>query len=84
MRAVYQADHAIIVGFSMSDFDAMAQSQFAEVARARVREGRPLRVTVIDPFVNETTRMRFRRVFRTVNFIKAYHEEFGWAAIISS
>ena len=79
MRAIYEADRAIIVGFSMSDFDAMAQLQFAEVSRARQAEGRPLRVTVIDPFVNELGKQRFRRVFRTDDFVADPHERVDWS-----
>ena len=54
MRALYEADCAFVVGFSMSDFDAMAQLQFAEVARQRLEESRPLNVIVIDPFLDAT------------------------------
>jgi hypothetical protein len=79
MRAVYEADHIVVVGFSMSDFDAMAQLQFAEVARARQVEGHPLKVTVIDPYANDLSRQRFHRVFRTVEFIVSRHEEVDWA-----
>jgi hypothetical protein len=79
MRALYEADRAIVVGFSMSDFDAMAQLQFAQVARARHDQGRPLNVTVIDPFTDEPTKERFRRVFRTVDFVCSSHENVDWS-----
>jgi len=78
MRALYEADRGVIVGFSMSDFDAMAQMQFAEIARKRRDESRPLNVTVIDPFVNETTKERFRRVFRSIAFVDSPHETVDW------
>jgi len=82
MRALYEADRAIVVGFSMSDFDAMAQMQFAEVARKRQDESRPLNVTAIDPsFASETTKDRFRRVFRTVDFVGSRHETVDWACM---
>lgn len=81
MQALYQADQALVVGFSMSEFDAMAQIQFAEVTRARAREGRPLEVTVIDPFADEATQARFRRVFRRIHVIQARHEEINWTGI---
>lgn len=81
MRALHQADLAVVVGFSMSDFDALAQMQFAEVARARARESRPLRVFAIDPFANEAMKERFRRVFRSVEFVAQPHEEFDWSKI---
>jgi hypothetical protein len=48
----------------MSDFDAMAQLQFARVAIARQREGRPLRVAVIDPGTEKARKERSQRVFR--------------------
>ena len=79
MRALYDAHVAIIIGFSMSDFDAMAQLQFAEVARKRREEGRPLPVIVIDPFQDDTTRDRFRRVFRWVDFVTSHHEKVDWS-----
>lgn len=81
MRALYQADLAVIVGFSMSDFDAMAQMQFAEVARSRWDKQRPLRVVVIDPFLNECSESRFRRVFREVDFIEEHHENVDWSSL---
>jgi hypothetical protein len=81
MRALYEADRAIVVGFSMSDFDAMAQMQFAEVARARMCENRPLEVRVIDPFWNEAAKDRFRRVFRSVDFVLEHHEQFDWSSV---
>lgn len=78
MRALYEADLGVVVGFSMSDFDAMAQMQFAEIARKRQNESRPLKVIVIDPFANETTRDRFRRVFRSVDIVDSGHETVDW------
>ena len=81
MKALHQADLAIIVGFSMSDFDAIAQMQFAEVARSRWDKRNPLRVVVIDPFANETSKSRFRRVFREVEFIKEHHENVDWSSL---
>jgi hypothetical protein len=78
MRALYEAKSAIIVGFSMSDFDKMAQMHFAEVARKRHIEGRPLRVTVIDPGIQQDGEQRFLRVFRTADFIKTAHQDLDW------
>jgi len=78
MQALYQADLAVVVGFSMSDFDAMAQVQFAEVARARHREARPLRVIVIDTSADEAAKGRFRRVFRFVEFVQKEHQTVDW------
>ena len=79
MRVLYKADLAVIVGFSMSDFDAMAQMQFVEVARARQAEGRPLKVIVVDPGVTAEVKHRFRRVFRTVDFVDSRHETVDWS-----
>jgi hypothetical protein len=78
MRALYEADRAVVVGFSMSEFDAMAQLQFGGIARKRQDEGRPLMVTVIDPFANDATKERFRRVFRSVDFVSRPHETIDW------
>lgn len=79
MRALRKSDSAIIVGFSMSDFDAMAQMQFAQVAKARQEEKNPLHVKVIDPHMNEGLKARFQRVFRHVDFIESNHEEVDWS-----
>ena len=79
MTKLYEADVAVVIGFSMSDFDVMAQIQFAEVTRERKNEGRPLRVMVIDPFVDPGTKQRFRRVFSYVEFKERPHEEFDWS-----
>lgn len=78
MQALHAADVAIVVGFSMSDFDAMAQLQFAEVARARAESENPLKVVVVDPYFNSAARVRFQRVFRTVEFVEVAHESFDW------
>ncbi len=78
MRALHKCDGAFVVGFSMSDFDAMAQMQFGEVARARHSEKRPLKVTVIDPWLNDETKRKFRRVFRTASFVKRKHQDVNW------
>lgn len=78
MKALYEADVAIVVGFSMSDFDALAQMQFVEVARNRIKEKYPLKVIVIDPCINDGTKQRFQNVFRNVEFIKEFHEKYDW------
>jgi hypothetical protein len=78
MRALYEADRVVVVGFSMSDFDVMARMQFAEVARKRWDESRPLKVIVIDPSVKEIAKERFRRVFRSVEFVSSNHETVDW------
>lgn len=78
LRALYDADLAIVVGFSMSEFDAFAQMQFGAVARDRASENRALPVVVIDPYITELGRERFRRVFRTVEFVMERHESVNW------
>jgi hypothetical protein len=79
--ALCEADAAIVVGFSMSNFDAMAQMAFAEVARARHIENRPLHVTVIDPRIDEGLKTRFRGVFRQVEFVDSGHETVDWSQL---
>jgi hypothetical protein len=81
MRRLFEADLALIVGFSMSEFDTMAKMQFAEVARARNCDGRPLPVVVIDPALTDEIQNRFYKVFRCVDFVKQKHEEFDWSSI---
>lgn len=81
MQALSEADVAVVVGFSMSDFDMMAQMQFAEVARTRIQKNRPLRVLVIDPFADESAGRRFRRVFGDVDFAIQAHEAFDWSSL---
>lgn len=78
LRKLNEADRAIVVGFSMSDFDVMAQLQFAEVARQRETQKRPLQVTVIDPVLKDETKNRFSRVFRSVEFDTRHHEKIDW------
>lgn len=78
LRSVYDADRAIVIGFAMSDFDAMAQLRFAEVARSRHSEKRPLRVFVIDPYSTDDHKTRFKRVFRHVEFVEKRHEDVNW------
>lgn len=82
MKALQNADLAVVVGFAMSDFDALAQMQFARVAKSRHRQRRPLRVVVIDPCADEASyRMRFDRVFRKVDFVKEEHQLFDWTTL---
>ncbi|GEM_PF-1016843 len=82
MRTLGEADEIVAVGFSMSEFDAFAQLQFAELVRKRAKEGRPLAVTVIDPYVNKAgVAERFRRVFRWVRPVEKRHEEVDWEAL---
>jgi len=78
MKALYEADKAIVVGFSMSDFDVMAQLQFVEVVRQREKKGRPLKVFVVDPFIRPESKRRFRQVFKRVTFIAEHHEKCDW------
>jgi len=78
LRALREADLAIVIGFSMSDFDKMAQLQFAEVVRNR--QDRPLRVVVVDPSAKHRDfQERFHRVFRAVGFIDHGLEAVDWS-----
>lgn len=72
MRALAEADFAVVVGFSMSEFDKMAQIQFAEVVKDRLT--RPLRVAVVDPYIDEFGKRRFRRVFGKMDFVMKPHQ----------
>lgn len=78
MQALLAAEHVVVVGFAMSDFDKMAQMQFAGVARQRDSDKRPIRVTVIDPHIGDAGKARFRRVFRSVEFVESCHEKIDW------
>jgi hypothetical protein len=84
MRALYEADFAVAIGFSMSDFDALAQLQFAHVARDRENEVRPLRVIVVDPFIDGAGEDRFCKVFRHVQFVKEPHEKVDWNELLAN
>jgi len=79
MRALYESDAGIFVGFSMSDFDTLARMQFAEVARKRQSESRPLRVVVIDPHADSQTKKRFEGVFRSVELVISPHQKVDWS-----
>ncbi len=83
MRALYEADLCVVVGFSMSEFDTLAQMQFAEIARKRQEDGRPLRVIAVDPHMNEMTKKRFVNVFRQVDFVSSPHECIDWGRLNS-
>lgn len=78
MRALDCADTAIVIGFALSEFDAMAQMQLANFAMKRQHSGRPLHIIVIDPHISNAGKDRFRRVFRSVNFVSAHHETVTW------
>jgi hypothetical protein len=81
MESLDQADIAVIVGYSLSNFDAMAQMQFADVARKREAKNRPLQVIVINPSIARQDKDRFVRVFHQVKFIKKKHEKFDWSSL---
>ncbi len=83
MRAVYKADRLVVVGFSMSDFDGMAQMQFAGAMRAKHAEKRPLSVLVIDPAAKDCALQgRFKRVFHDcVSFVPQTHDAFDWRQV---
>jgi len=80
MTRLYKADKAIICGFSMSDFDTMAQMQFVEVVRKREKK-QPLKVVVIDPFLSAASKRRFRQIFKRVKFASVLHQTFDWTSV---
>lgn len=81
MYRLSEADCAIVVGFSMSDFDTFARMQFASVARQRHLDGRPLRVIVVDPCADEAYKKRFQSVFRHVVFNCRAHQDVDWSSL---
>jgi hypothetical protein len=66
----------------MSDFDTMAQMQFADVARKRQKEDRSPRVIVVDPYANKITEKRFNNVFRLVDFVYKPHQCIDWNSLL--
>lgn len=80
MREARCADQLIFVGFSMSDFDVMAQLQFAQMARSIKESASNQQVIVIDPYV-ECAVERYRRVFHDVETVRQAHESFDWSVI---
>ncbi len=83
MRAVRDAERLVVVGFSMSEFDAMARLRLSYVARTRHEERRPLPVIVIDPAADcSPFQARFTRVFHDeVRFVRKSHEQFNWGTL---
>lgn len=91
-EALYHADHIVIVGFSFSPFDRLAQIEFARVAGGRDESEKPSpRVTVIDPaLIPEADRIspsgldliqRIEAVFWPVKPVGARHEDFDWSTL---
>lgn len=92
LRALYEADHIVVVGFSFSQFDRLAQIEFARTAAGRAENGkRAPKVTVIDPALirkNGQTESsgvelirRIQAVFRSAEPVGACHENFEWASL---
>ncbi len=82
MQAVHQANRIVVIGFQMSDFDAMAQLQFAASMMKRHEGRRSPRMTVIDPGASDPAfSQRFLRVFGDVRFIPERHEGLDWSRL---
>lgn len=91
-QALYHADQIVVVGFSFSPFDRLAQIEFARVAGGRDENGATApRVTVIDPaLISEGGQIpawgvgliqRIEAVFRPVTPVGAFHENFDWGTL---
>lgn len=81
-RAILEADEIIIVGFSLSQFDAMARLKFAGMIKRRSDTGCPKpKVTLIDPGADDERKADFEAVFGEVECICERHEVIDWTAI---
>jgi hypothetical protein len=81
MRVLYEAEEIKVVGFSLSEFDAMAKLQFAGIMSQRRADGRPPpTVKLITPNPDDAMVDRYRRVFGHVTVEAGRHEEYDWAA----
>jgi hypothetical protein len=79
-KAIYYADLIVIVGFSFSGFDRLAQIEFARAMAGRFESGEPLpRVVVIDPNADSALMQRINSVFRPVEPIPCCHQEVEWS-----
>lgn len=82
LAAIFDADHVVVIGFALSDFDALAQMQLSMIAARRRAANRSLRVTVIDPASSGGPFCeRYMRVFGGCRFIPKKLEEVEWPRI---
>jgi len=91
-HALYHADQIVVVGFSFSGYDRLAQIEFARVMAGR-EENRvaPPRVIVIDPALRSESGQvpawgraliqRVKSVFRPVEPVGIFHEQFDWSTV---
>ena len=88
-QELFHADHIVVVGFSFSGYDRLAQIEFARVMAGREADGQPApRVTVIDPALRPEVSglsdpgrallARVESVFRPASAVGMRHEEFDW------
>ncbi len=91
-QELYQADQIVVVGFSFSGYDRLAQIEFARVMAGRDENGvAPPRITVIDPALRldagqfsdggRALIQRIESVFRPAIPVGLLHEEFDWATL---
>jgi hypothetical protein len=92
-HALYRTQEIIIVGFSFSTYDRLAQVEFARIMAARDEiEESPPRVIVIDPSLCASPRKplsraghalieRVQTVFRPVTTVGLVHEAFDWGQL---
>lgn len=91
-RALYHAEHIVVVGFSFSPFDRLAQIEFARVAAGRHEDGQSApRVTVIDPaLISDGSKLsesgncliqRIEAVFCKAIPIGVKHQDFDWQTL---
>jgi hypothetical protein len=89
-QTLYNADLVVIVGFSFSGFDRLAQIEFARVVAGRADKGIPSpRIVVIDPLLNadydsfspdaQSLIQRINSVFRPLEPLGKLHEEVDWS-----
>jgi abortive infection AbiH-like protein/SIR2-like protein len=94
-KSLFHADHIVIVGFSFSQYDRLAQIEFARVAAGRDEKNIPSpQITVIDPSLvpqkngtlcHEGAALikRIETVFRPAILQGVKHENFDWATLES-
>lgn len=91
-RVLFNADEIVIVGFSFSGYDRLAQIEFARVMAGRDENSvSPPRIVVIDPALQPVSGdippdgqaliARIENVFRPVEPIGKFHEDFDWKSL---
>lgn len=91
-RAIYEAEVIVIVGFSFSGYDRLAQIEFARVMAGREKQNEPApRIVVIDPIVAKSNgcmhadglalMKRIESVFRPAECVGVGHETYDWQLV---